>query len=511
MSESSGNTKRIMKNTVMLYIRMAVIMLVTLYTSRVVLDVLGVEDYGIYNIVGSVVISLSFIQSALNSATLRFISFELGKSDKGNVSRIFSMSLNIQVLFLCVILLMLETVGLWFLNNVLSIPPDRIFAANVAYQFSILTFCINVLRVPYNAMLISYEKMSVYAILSIVEAILRLLIVYCLLVLDHDKLIEYSILMFAVALLTNAFYMIYCRKLFTDSCKYKFEKDKSLFKSMIGFSGWNLVGGLTGMATHEGPNYFMNIYLGVRVNAAMGVAKQVGSAVYNFTENFQTAFRPQIVKYYAADEKENLFELVFNASKISFFLMFIIGFPVLLCINGILNVWLVEVPEYTAEFCVCMLLGYMVNALSSPLWMLAHATGDIKKYQISLSIIQLTIVPIAWIILAIGLEPYYILAFQVLINCAVYAYRLYFARLKTGFPIIAYLKSVVVKSVILTLLIIPVPVLLQVLFNSGFSWMLSAISSVVISVIVFFYFGLEKEYRDQLLLYVKQKIKRNDI
>lgn len=497
-----------MKNTVMLYIRMAVIMLVTLYTSRVVLATLGVDDYGIYNIVGSVVISLSFIQSALNSASQRFISYEIGLGEKGSVQRIFSMSINIQILFLVIIVMLLETVGLWFLNNVLNIPQNRIFAANVAYQFSIMAFCVNIIRVPYNAMLISYERMGVYAVLSIVEAILRLLIVYILLVWQNDKLIEYSILTFCVVLFVNMLYIYYCKTMFHSNCAYHFEKDTKLLKKMLGFFGWNLVGGLTGMATHEGPNYFMNVFLGVRVNAAMGIAKQVGSAVYNFTENFQTAFRPQIVKYYAADEKKNLFELIFNASKISYYLMFIIGFPVLLCINGILNIWLIEVPLYTAEFCSFVLLGYMVNAFSSPLWMLAHATGDIKKYQISLSCISLLIIPAAWIILFFKYPPYYIIAFQAFINVLIYAYRLYYAKLKTGFPVTEYLKVVLVRSLLLTLIIIPLPILLLNMYNTGLNWILSGVMAVAVSVIVFFYLGFSKEYRNQLFQYVKTKIKR---
>lgn len=482
---------------------MAVIMLVTLYTSRVVLDVLGVDDYGIYNIVGSVVVSLSFIQSALNSATLRYISYELGKGEDGAVSRVFSMSLNIQALFLFIILALLETIGVWFLNQVLTIPPERLFAANVAYQFSVLTFCANILRVPYNAMIISFEKMSIYAILSIVEAVLRLIIVYCLLVLNEDKLISYAILVFFVALLTNAFYIVYCRKLFTGSCTYKFEKDKKLFRQMIGFSGWNLVGGITGMATHEGPNYFMNIFLGVRINAAMGIAKQVGSAIYTFTENFQTAFRPQIVKYYASDEKQKLNALIFNASKISFYLMFIIGFPVLVSMNNILDWWLVEVPKYATEFCVCMLLGYLVNAMSSPLWMLAHATGDIKKYQIVISIISLLIIPASVLILMLGMEPYWILAFQVVVNVLIFIYRLVFAKEKTGFPISKYIYCVIIPCTLLTLLIIPIPLIL-VLFPVNIHWMGVSLVAFVASLLVFSLLGVPKEYRQMAVSSVKK-------
>lgn len=498
MIDQGNNNKRIFKNTIMLYIRMAVIMLVTLYTSRIILNVLGVDDYGIYNIVGSVVVSLSFIQSALNSATLRFISYELGKGQEGSVSKVFSMSLNIQALFLIIILILLETIGVWFLNHVLTIPSERLFAANVAYQFSVLTFCVNILRVPYNAMIISFEKMSIYAILSIVEAFLRLIIVYCLLVLNKDKLISYAILVFAVALLTNCFYIVYCRKLFTDSCKYRYEKDKILFKQMLGFSGWNLVGGITGMATHEGPNYFMNIFLGVRVNAAMGIAKQVGNAIYTFTENFQTAFRPQIVKYYALDEKERLNSLIFNASKISYYLMFIIGFPILISIENILDWWLVDVPEYATEFCVCMLLGYLVNAISSPLWMLAHATGDIKKYQIIISIISLLIIPASVIILMLRMEPYWILAFQVVVNILIFIYRLVFAKEKTGFSISKYIIGVIIPCALLTLLIIPIPlVLLFAPINVHWIWI--SIVSLFMSLVVFGLIGVPKEYRDLII------------
>lgn len=498
-----NNNKRILKNTVMLYIRMAVIMLVTLYTSRVVLDVLGVDDYGIYNIVGSVVVSLSFIQSALNSATLRFISYELGKGHDGAVSKVFSMSLNIQVLILLIILAILETIGVWFINHVLTIPAERLFAANVAYQFSVLTFCANILRVPYNAMIISFEKMSVYAILSIVEAVLRLIIVYCLLVLNKDKLISYSILVFVVALLTNLLYIAYCRKLFTCNCAYRYEKDKTLFKQMIGFSGWNLVGGIAGMATHEGPNYFMNIFLGVRINAAMGIAKQVGNAIYTFTENFQTAFRPQIVKYYASDEKQRLNTLIFNASKISFYLIFIVGFPILVSIDNILDWWLIDVPQYATEFCVCMLLGYMVNALSSPLWMLAHATGDIKKYQIVVSVISLLIIPAAVIILMLKMEPYWILAFQVIINILIFIYRLVFAQKKTDFPVSEYLNRVIIPCTILTLLIIPIPLILA-FAPLNIHWIWISIVSLFISLIVFGLLGVPKEYLHIVIDYLKK-------
>lgn len=495
-----SENRRIAKNTVMLYIRMAAIMLVTLYTSRVVLQALGVQDYGIYNIVGSVVISLSFVQSALNSATQRYISYEIGRN--GNISRVFSMSLNIQIIFLILILLILETIGLWFLNIVLSIPDDRLFAANVAYQFSILTFCTNIIRVPYNAILISYERMNVYAWLSIAEALLRLLMVYILLIWECDKLTEYSVLIFIVTLSVNSLYIIYCKKLYKESCKYVLNKDYLLFKQMIGFSGWNLVGGMSGMASHEGPNYFMNIYLGVGVNAAMGIAKQVGNAVYTFTENFQTAFRPQIVKYYASNNKDELYRLVFNASKISYFLLFVVGIPILLNVDEIIQAWLTEVPFYTSEFIVFMLLGFMVNAISSPLWMLAHATGNIKKYQLWISGISFSIIPASWIILMLEYEPYYILVFQILVNLLIYAYRLFYAKKMTGFPINKYIFSVLLPCILLSIVILLIIFAIE-LFCKNIFWIYSFSFSLFISVFIFLSFGISKEYKRLILRSIK--------
>ena len=505
MNKQMSNNKRIVKNTIMLYIRMIVIMLVTLYTSRVILQVLGIQDYGIYNIVGSVVISLSFIQSALNSATQRYISYEIGKGKEGNVASIFSMSLNIQCIFLFIILLAFETIGLWVLNCILSIPTNRTFAANVAFQFSVLTFCINMVRVPYNAMLISYERMNAYAILSIAEAMLRLLIVYVLLICQHDKLIEYSILVFLVTLSINVLYIVYCKKRYHPQCVYKYNKNKQLLKKMIGFSGWNLIGGITGMAALEGPNYFMNIYLGVGVNAAMGVAKQVGSAVYTFTENFQTAFRPQIVKYYAANRNEELNNLVFNASKISYYLLFVIGIPIILNINNILELWLTDVPLYTSEFTVCMLLGYMVNAISSPLWMLAHATGNIKKYQLWISGISCLILPVTWIILILKYEPYYITAFQILVNTMIFLYRLVFAREKTRLSIPLYVRKVLFPCGILSVATLMVLIIFKYLLFRNL-WIVSMLSSFIIASTIFLIFGIPKDYRTHAYYFVKNKI-----
>jgi len=435
MDNHSGDQKRIAKNTVMLYVRMIVIMLVSLYTTRVVLNVLGETDYGIYNIVGSVVVSMIFIQNALMSATQRFLSYEIGLKDKGNVGVVFSSSMNLHLKFLAIIIVLLETVGLWFLNRVLDIPPERMLAANIVYQLSVLTFCLNLIRIPYNAIIISYESMNVYAVVSIIEAMLRLGLVIALKYLMFDKLITYGLLMLLLSAIVNVLYIGYCRKKYTKDTKLNLKGDKAVIKKLRGFLGWNLVGGVTSVATNEGPNYFMNYYLGVGVNAAMGIAKQVSGAVYQFSANFQTAFNPQIVKSYAAGEKEFLFGLINKTSLLSFYLLFIVAFPVIICADFIFELWLVDVPEYTVIFSVLIIISQLIGALSSPLWMVAHATGDIKQYQIVMSSINLLIIPASYIILSMHYPVYYVLAFMVLQNVAIYVYRLWFVRVRLGFPV----------------------------------------------------------------------------
>lgn len=477
---------------------MAVIMLVSLYMSRIVLDVLGEKDYGIYNIVGSVVVSLAFIQNALISATQRFLSYELGKNTDEGVSKIFSMSMNIHILFTIFIVIVMETIGVWFVNNVLNIPSDRMFTANVVLQFSIATFCVNMLRIPYNAVIFSHERMNIYAIMSMAEAVLKLTLVFILVHWGNDKLIIYAVLIFIITLVINLMYVIYCKIHFSEVCTYKFCKDKNLFKKMTSFLGWNMVGGVTSIATTEGPNYFINIYLGVTVNAALGIAKQVSSAVYQFTSNFQAAFNPQLVKAYAKDDMNYLFELINKTSQISFYLLFIIAFPVILCSDVLFDIWLVDVPKYAVEFCVLILISQLISALSSPLWMVVHATGNIKCYQITLSVVNLLIIPIAWTVLALGFSPVYIIGAQVALNVLVFIYRLFYLYKHIKFDLVSYSKSVLFKSGFLMLLIIPIPILIRIYIDGFKGAVISFVIAVLITCTVFYKWGIDGEYKQQL-------------
>jgi len=324
--------------------------------------------------------------------------------------------------------------------------------------------------------------------------------------LGSDKLILYGILVCAITLIINSLYISYCRKNYSAETVFSLHGDKETVKKLQGFLGWNLLGGVTGVATNEGPNYFMNYYMGVSVNAAMGIAKQVSGAVFQFASNFQAAFNPQIVKAYAAEDREYLFSLINKTSLLSFYLLFIIAFPVIICADYIFELWLVNVPQYTVIFCILIIFSQFIAALSGPLWMVAHATGDIKNYQITISVLGLLVLPASFLILKGGYAPYYVLAFQVLLNIAIFIYRLFFARNKVGLSIRKYLKEVVLKCIILTVCIIPIPFVMSRFADGFWQNFCVVVVSVVISGVVIYLGGLDKETREIVNGFIRKKI-----
>lgn len=499
--------KTIAKNTVFLYIRMFVVMAVSLYTSRIVLDRLGVEDYGIYNIAGSVVVSLAFVKSSLASAIRRFLSFEKGQ--KGNCSSMFSMGVNVQVTIIVVLFLVLETLGLYFFKNVLKIPDYRQDAALIVYHLSVITFCVNLIRMPYDALIVSNEKMSVYAYISILEVLMKLMIAFLLSISLVDHLILYASLILLVDILINLVLVVYCRVKMKEDCHYRFVWDKEQFKEFFAFSFWNLVGGLAGVGSKEGPNYFINYYLGVKVNAAMGIAKQVSHTIYNFSHNFQSAFNPQIVKSYASGEKDYMFSLIFRTSKLSFFLMYVMLVPVAFCINDILNIWLTVVPEYADVFCICFLVAELISAVASPFWMSAHAVGNIKKYQLSICLFNLSVIPVSWFVLGMGWEPYWIFVFQIFINIGIMIYRIQYLNDKVDFPYRDFYSNVLFKLfVVIPLITLPVVFFASRLFSGLVNVLFTGSVSVPLICIVFICVGLSKNEREWALSLIKNKIKR---
>ena len=442
----SENNKRIAKNTLMLYVKMGVMMLVQLYTSRIVLQTLGVDDFGIYNVVGGVVVLFSFLNAAMSSATQRFLNFELGKKDLVQVGRVFSMSMTVHFVIAGTVLILAETVGLWLLNSELNIPAERMLAANWVYQFSVASTLLGILLVPYNATIIAYERMAFYAWTSILKALLLLGIVYLLVIGNTDKLILYAGLVFAVNALMQVVYVVYCRRAFPQTAIYKPFRDKKLFRELISFSGWSLFGGVADMCNSQGINMVMNIFCGVAVNAAMGIANQVNAAVYQFVSNFQIAFNPQLVKSYASNERERFISLIFRTSKFSFFLTFFLVLPICLNIDFILKLWLGDVPAYTAEFVQLTLAYSLISSLSAPLWMSVQATGEIRNYQLIVSFLILINLPLAYAVLKLGLPPTWALGVRVVMNFFTTLWRVFYLRGKIGLPTGKFLRGVIFKS-----------------------------------------------------------------
>lgn len=444
--EQQSNNKRIAKNTIALYIRTLITMAVGLYTSRVVLNVLGVEDFGTYNVVGGVVAMFSIITSSLSQAISRYLTYELGRGNKVQLNTIFCTSVNIQILMSVIVVLLMEGVGIWFLNNKMNIAADRMYATNWVFQFSILTFVTNLISVPYNAVIIAHERMKVFAYVSILEALLKLFIVAGLLLSSIDKLIMYAFLQFMVSIVIRMVYGTYCKRHF-EECNYSFIFNKQLLKQMIGFAGWNSTGVVAWIFNTQGINIISNIFFNVTINAARGVATQVEGIVKGFVNNFMTSVRPQIIKSYSSGNKEYLFRLLCSSTKFSFFLMLFFVVPFMFEAETILGIWLGKYPEYAPSFLRLTMIFTLVSLLGDLFYTNILAIGKLKHYIISETIITALVFPLSYLLFSIGYPPeipyiLFISAYFLLIFV-----RLVFLRKEEGFPIRMYLKTVLLPVI----------------------------------------------------------------
>ena len=482
---------------------MFVMLAVGLYTSRVVLHVLGASDYGIYNIIGGVVVLFSFINNALISATQRFLNFNLGKKDITAVHHVFCMSMNAYFILSLLFIVLAETIGLWFVNTQLNIPEDRHNAALWVYQFSVLTFIVNLLRIPYNATIIAYERMDFYAYVSLIEVILKLAVVYLLFVTSYDKLILYALLYTIIPIMMNIVYKIYCNKHFSVT-KYQPLWNKEIFRSLFGFSGWSLFGSIANMSAQQGINILVNIFYGVTANAAVGIANQVTTNVYQFISNFQTAFQPQIVKTYAANETEAFHKLIFRSAKFSYFMMFLLALPIILTTHDILEIWLVKVPEYTAIFCQLILGFLIIECISAPLWMAVQATGKIKRYQILMAICIFMNFPLTYIVFKIGMHVYYAWIIRIFVNVITISVRCIYMKKYLEFPILDFFKKVIKPILIVSAISIPIPYFISISTTSGIeNIIIVTIISILISLFFIYTLGLninEKKFINDILL-----------
>lgn len=496
------NNKRIVKNTLFLYTRQIVIMLVSLYTSRVILKVLGVEDFGIYNVVGGVVILFTFLNSSLSNATQRFLNYEMGADNKNGIHDVFCMSINIHFIIVGIVLLLAETVGLWFVNTKLNIEPSRMNAANWAYHFSILSLCLQMLRVPYGATIIAYEKMGFYAYLSILDAALRLGVVCLLNIICFDKLIVYAALIPIVNLCILVINVIYVTQRFETS-HFKLFWDHNVFNKMITFSGWSLLGGVANTCSNYGLNIIMNIFCGVVVNAAMGIANQVNAAVGSLVSSFQTAFAPQIVKSYAAGNMIGYFKLITRTSKFSYFILLILTVPIVIFAEPLLKIWLITVPDYTVIFTQLVLLYTLIDSLSGPFWHAANATGNVRNYYVITSILLAVNLPIAYILLRIGVSVVWVVAVRVLLNVVIHGTRVLLVRNLTGFSIKAYMYE-------MTRYVLPTIVAFAVLWLIPYNmetFVISLIEGIFVALAILicvYIWGLSESEQQVIVNYIKR-------
>ena len=505
MSDNLSNNKRIAKNTILLYIRTFIILLVSLYTSRVVLSALGVEDYGTYNVVGGFVAMFSLLSGALSNAISRYITFELGRGDKERLKEVFSTSVTVQILLAMVVVILAEVFGIWFLNTQMNIPEGRMFAANWVYQCSLLTFAINLVSIPYNACIIAHEHMNAFAYISILEAILKLGAVFLLFIIGFDKLIVYAVLLAFVATLIRFIYGFYCKHHF-EECHYTFSINKPLIKEMTSLAGWNMLGSSGSILNSHGINLLMNMFFGVAVNAARGLAVQVNGAVTQFVNSFTTAVNPQITKSYAKGEKDYLFNLVMMSSKYSFFLTLLLAAPIIAETPYILKIWLKEVPDYTVLFVRLTLLISLISSLSTSLYTLALSTGNIKKYQIVVGSLSLSCFFVTYVFynLEYPVETaYYVnIGIQIIILCA----RLIILSHQTGINIRKYSASVIYKSLLVAMLLtLLLFLLLRLMPKETFiNALIVVLLCEVIACALIFFLGLNKYERKYLLSIIKK-------
>lgn len=508
--DNHSNNKRIAKNTLMLYIRMVFVLLVTLYTSRVVLKTLGVEDYGLYSVVGSVVTFLGFLNTSMAAASQRFLAFAKGKGDEELQGATFNSAIRVQWVIAGIVLLLCETVGVFYIDHYLNVDSSKITDAHIVFQFSIATFVFNTITVPYNASIIANERMDIFALFGIIEVVLKLGIALALPLFSSNVLIYYAGLMFLMACIIREMYAIFCRRHFKE-CKMGKKTDKQIIKEMLSYSGWNLFGSFSGVALNQGVNMILNSFFGVVVNAARGISFQVSGAMAQLYSNFQQALNPQIVKTYAAGDKTRMHFLITQGTRLAFFLMFVCALPIMFNIDDVLKLWLGDVPSYTAIFCILVITNSLINTMSQSLLMGAMATGNIRKYQIIVASINLMNLPLSYIALRIYPDPYLTTYIMIGLSAVAFFVRLFLVHQMIGLSVSDFLKRAVFSIVLCSIVAVGVAIGLDVILpaSGGVGRMLARLAILfVLCCCVVAAFGVTRSERQFAISFVKNKIKR---
>lgn len=509
MSSIHENNKRIARNTLMLYIRMFLVMLISLYTVRVVLSILGEENYGIYNVVGGIVVMFSFLSRTLASASQRFFAFELGRKDYVRLNKVFNTTLVLYIIVILLIVLLAETVGVWFFRNKMTIPDERMLAATWVYHLSIAMFCITLLATPFQAVIIAREKMDIYAYIGVLEVVLKLGLVFMLPVIPVDKLIIYAILMLFNDIVINSIYVIYSRRHYEETRVYPYW-DSSMVKEIASYSGWNIFGAVAAVCRSQGINILLNVFFTPVVNAARGLAYQVNTALNHFAQNFYTAVRPQVTKYYAEGDVNATLNLVFTSSKLTCYLMLFLAVPVIIFSENILNIWLVDVPEYTKLFVRLVIVIALIDSISNPLMTLAQATGKVSLYQSVVGTLLLLNLPVSWFFLHLGYGPEFTMYVAIAIAMIALFARLVILRRLVRFPVWRYVKVVLSRIFVCFVISLAISYFFNTLvgqYCSNIIVLLSSLSfSVLLTCVVIWIIGLTRNERKPIINYIITKI-----
>lgn len=499
--------KRIVKNTLMLYFRMLLIMFVSLYTSRVTLKALGIIDYGLYNVLAGSIVIFSFINNSLATATTRFITFHLDKKNIDNIKNVFSTSIHIHLFISLIVLVLSEFIGIWGINNILNIPTNRIFACNIVFQIVIFSAITNILQSPFGALIISNEQMNIYAYIGIIDAISKFAIALLITITPYDKLISFSILQFVATSGIFFFHYYYCKQTYHSIFYISREINYKLTREMLNFSSWNLLGSTAIMLKNQGVNILINIFFGPAINAANGIAYQVNSAVFQFSNNFTTAINPQIIKSYATNDKGRMQNLIIRGCKFSFFLLTFLSIPVILETKYLLTLWLGEFPTYTIIFTRIVLFLTLVECFNYSISCAIQATGKIRIYQITISGINLLIFPLSYILYKLEAPPQSALIISLSISICLLFIRLYFLKKQLGISPLIFLKEVYYKSFLILAICLPIPFCISLYLDESFIRLLTTIVIVlIVNTITIYKIGLSIDEKRFIVNNIKNKL-----
>ena len=504
MSTHSEENKRILKNTMLLYGRMGLMMILSFFTARITLEALGVVDYGINNVVGCLVSMFSLISGSLTASASRFITFGLGKGDKEELSRVFSTSVNIHVILAIIAILAIETFGIWFLNNKMVIPAERLIAAHWVLQCSAVSFAIGLLSTPYNAAIVAHERMDIYAYFTLFDAAARLAIVFSIKYYGGDKLILLAIISLIPGLIKQFYYWRFSKRTF-EECTYHFTWDKYLFKKMTVFAGWNFIGASSAQMKDQGVNIVINLFNGPAINAARGIAMQINTIIGQFSGNIFAAINPQITKEFAAKNYARMHSLMFKGTRIIFFLFMALSIPVFFEIETILHIWLGQVPAHTVLFTRLVLILSLSETLSSSLITAQLATGNIRNYQIVVGGTQMLNFPISYIFLKWGYAPEVTLIIAIIISQLCLVERLLFLRKMVLLPSLRFTKEVYLNTIMVTLVASLIPTYIYLSYDSSIGRFLSlSTASVISSAGAIYLLGLKKEEKKLAVEYIRR-------